>query len=116
VRTPEEWPALRRKLVLEAPGAVADGLGGVATSWTVVGTLWAEVASVSGREIFEGARLHGRVTHRVSLRGAPEGSPRRPRPDQRFRDGVRVYDILAVAEGDPMGRYLVCWVEEGRGS
>ena len=31
----------------------------------------------------------------------------------RFREGARIYPIIAVAEADPEGRYLVCYAEEG---
>jgi head-tail adaptor len=47
------------------------------------------------------------------VRGAPVGAPSRPVAGQRFREGARIYPILAVAEADPEGRYLVCHAEEG---
>ena len=37
----------------------------------------------------------------------------RPIAGQRFREGARIYPIIAVAEADPEGRYLVCYAEEG---
>lgn len=36
----------------------------------------------------------------------------RPKPGQRFREGSRVFAILAVAERDPAGRYLTCFCRE----
>jgi hypothetical protein len=36
----------------------------------------------------------------------------RPRPEQRFREGSRVYLIRAVAELAHEGRYLVCFADE----
>ena len=35
-----------------------------------------------------------------------------PVPQQRFRDGARVYNILAVTERDPDGLYLTCFSRE----
>jgi head-tail adaptor len=40
------------------------------------------------------------------------GSDRRPRPDQRFREGARLFRILAVAEADAQGLYLTCFARE----
>lgn len=105
-------PHLNRPLMLEAPERVADGAGGYAVVWQSLGTLWAEVTAGSGRE----ARLAGaplaRVPIRIVVRAAPHGAPSRPMTDQRFRDGDRVFKILAVADGDPQGRYLTCHAQE----
>lgn len=98
--------------MLEAPERVADGAGGYAIVWTSMGTLWADVTPGSGRETSGvGTRL-SRVPVRIVVRGAPQGAPSRPMPDQRFRDGARYYTILAVTERDPAGRYLTCHAQE----
>jgi hypothetical protein len=36
----------------------------------------------------------------------------RPRPDQRLREGARIFTILAVGDSDPTGRYLTCFTQE----
>ena len=36
----------------------------------------------------------------------------RPRPDQRLREGARIFTILAVTERDPEGRFLTCITRE----
>ena len=105
-------PDLNRTLVLEAPAQVADGAGGFALTWTVVGTLWGEVAAGSGRDPAGVEITLATVPYRITVRGAPVGSPRRPVPQQRFRDGARVYNILAVTERDPDGLYLSCFSRE----
>ncbi|WP_232830471.1 phage head closure protein [Oceanicella sp. SM1341] len=109
-------PALRRLLVLETPERVADGGGGAGVAWSALGALWAEVQAVSGSETISGARERVRISHRIMVRGAPEGSPARPLPDQRFREGGRIYAIRAVSEYDQEGRFLTCWTEEGAGA
>lgn len=105
-------PQLRRRLVLEERVNTADGSGGFDVSWQPLGALWAEVKARTGREDFVAAGPHARVTCRIVVRGAPLGAPSRPRPDQRFREGERVFDILTVAEADPAGRYLEILAEE----
>ena len=57
-------------------------------------------------------RLASAMGYRITVRAAPVGAPSRPRPDQRFREGARVFRILAVAERDAVGRYLTCFAEE----
>ncbi|MFW8634277.1 head-tail adaptor protein [Cribrihabitans pelagius] len=103
---------LTRRLVLEDPQRSSDGAGGFTEAWVARGTLWAGVKALSGRT---GAREGASVSlqrYRITLRAAPAGSAARPRPDQRFRDGSRVFRIDAVAESDPDGRYLTCFATE----
>ncbi len=105
---------LTRRLLLEERVNVPDGKGGFSVSWQVLGSHWASVDARSGREAVVGARDVSKVRHRIVVRAAPEGSGRRPQPDQRFREGARVYAILAVSEFDAGGRWLECWAEEGK--
>lgn len=105
-------PQLNRALVLEQPERAADGAGGFVESWTVVGTLWAEVSLRTGGERAEAGAAISRASFRIVVRGAPAGSSMRPRPEQRFSDGQRLFRIRAVAEHDRAGRYLVCLADE----
>ena len=81
--------------------------------WAPVGTLWADVRPRGGREEFIAGQPRPRVKYRVLVRAAPVGAPSRPRADQRFREGARVFNILTVAEHDFGGRYLEIVAEEG---
>lgn len=103
---------LSRKLVLEAPQNVADGAGGFAQAWAVLGTLWGEVLPGSGREMVGGEVVLAAVPYNITVRGAPVGNPRRPKPEQRLRDGARVFTILAVTERDQDAQYLTCFARE----
>ena len=103
---------LNRRLVLEAPERVADGAGGYSDGWITLGEVWAEVTARTGREKQGEAVPVSNVGYRITVRGAPMGASSRPQPDQRFREGARVFRILAVAEHDPDGRYLTCFAEE----
>ncbi|TPE50833.1 head-tail adaptor protein [Amaricoccus solimangrovi] len=105
---------MTRALVLEEPERVPDGCGGFAVTWIGVGTLWASVVARRGREAFVAGRTEARVTYRILVRGAPPGARSRPRADQRFREGSRIFDIVSVAEADPRGRFLEIIAEEGR--
>jgi head-tail adaptor len=106
-------PELRRRLVLEARETVPDGSGGFAATWHGLGALWADVEARTGKEDFIAGQPRPRVRYRILVRGAPVGAPSRPKPDQRLREGARIFNILTVAEADPAGRYLEITAEEG---
>jgi len=103
---------LNRKLLLEEPLQTPDGAGGYSESWAPLGTLWAEVSPGTGSESAGQFLTLSSVPYKITVRGAPEGAPSRPKPDQRFREGTRIYRILAVAERDAQGRYLTCFSRE----
>ncbi|CUX81537.1 MAG: gene transfer agenet head-tail adaptor protein [Roseibaca calidilacus] len=105
-------PNLSRALVLQSPVATPDGAGGFTTTWHSLGTHWAAIDARTGQERFGALGPSGQVALRITLRAAPFGSDRRPRPDQRFVEGQRIYRILTVAEADSQGRYLICTATE----
>jgi head-tail adaptor len=104
---------LTRRLVLEARTSEPDGAGGFAVVWQPLGTVWANVAARTGREDLVAGQVLPRVKYRILVRGAPPGAPSRPCPEQRLREGARIFDILTVAEHDANGRYLEILAEEG---
>ncbi len=106
-------PVLSRKLVLEGRTDLPDGAGGFETTWTALGTIWAEVTPRTGSEVVRAGRDTSRQRFRIVVRGAPFGAPSRPRPDQRFREGDRIYPIYAVTELDRPGHFLICDCEAG---
>lgn len=105
-------PRLNLRLALEHPDREGDGIGGYRITWRRLGFLWAEVRAGSGRETQGEVGAQSVVTWRITLRGAPDGDPRRPRPGQRFRLERRLFLIEAVAESDASGRWLTCFARE----
>ncbi|WP_296641051.1 phage head closure protein [Roseinatronobacter sp.] len=105
-------PKLTRALVLQSPVPTPDGAGGYTTTWQSLGTHWAAIDARTGQERLGALGPSGEVRLRITLRAAPFGNDRRPRPEQRFIEGARIYRILTVAESDPQGRYLVCTAQE----
>jgi head-tail adaptor len=105
-------PHLNRALVLEQATRVADGAGGFTMTWAGVGTLWAEVLPGSGRDPAGEEVVLTSVPYRITVRAAPPGAVNRPRPEQRLREGTRIFAILAVTERDPAGHYLTCFCRE----
>lgn len=105
-------PVLNRALVLEQRVPTPDAMGGYSESWVALGTLWADVAAGAGRDLPGEEMTFSSVPFRITIRAAPVGSDARPRPDQRLRDGTRLFRIIAVAESDGAGRYLICFARE----
>lgn len=105
-------PRLNRPLVLEAPTRAEDGAGGFVAGWSALGTLWAQMRAGTGQARAGEAVALGATPWTIVVRAAPAGSPRRPEAGQRFREGVRIFAILAVAEADPGARYLTCFARE----
>jgi head-tail adaptor len=103
---------LSRRLTLEEAVTVPDTAGGFTTTWSDLGRLWAEITPGTGSDPAGEELSLSRVTLRIVCRAAPVGSPSRPRPEQRFREGARLYRILAVTEQDRDGRFLVCFAIE----
>jgi head-tail adaptor len=103
---------LNRRLVLEEVERVPDGAGGFAEVWAEKGVLWGHVKAGVGRETAADFATLSTVPYRITVRAAPVGAPSRPKPDQRFREGARLFRILAVTEDEGAGTYLVCFVRE----
>ncbi len=105
-------PVLNRQLVLESAQRAADGAGGFTETWVALGTLWAEVEARTGRERTGAEVTISTMRYRITVRAAPVGSPARPQPGQRLRDGARLFAIRAVSEADAKGRFLTCFAVE----
>ncbi len=91
---------------------VSDGAGGFVLSWAVKGVVWAALIPGSGREAAGEEVMIAQTPYRIILRGAAVGAPSRPKPEDRLRDGARVFTLLAVTEADPRGQYLTCFARE----
>lgn len=109
-------PRLTVPLVLETAQREPDGMGGFRLSWQPLGQLWAEMRAGAGAEKFGEVGAQSVTGWRITVRAAPAGDLRRPRPDQRLRMGSgpaqRLFRIEAVAESDRAGRYLICHAKE----
>ena len=98
---------LRRRLVLEAPVASPDGLGGATQSFETVAALWGQVEWISGTEAWRQGRPEQSRNYRITMRWRSDVDAGR-----RLRDGDRLFDIRSTADPDGARRRLVCLVEE----
>jgi SPP1 family predicted phage head-tail adaptor len=98
--------SLRDRLTLEQPVRTPDGGGGASLAWQPVADLWAHVRPVSGDERLRHDQLAGRLTHAVWIRHRSGIGPA-----MRFRQGARIYEIVAVLDS-PTRTHLKCLCEE----
>jgi SPP1 family predicted phage head-tail adaptor len=98
---------LRHRLTLEELNRVADDGGGFTESWVAVATVFADLRPISGSERVDADRLTGSVTHDVVLRYRAGVVPA-----MRFREGTRIFQIVAVIDVDEQHRWLQCLCEE----
>lgn len=105
-------PKLNRKLVLEDGVLTPDGAGGFDRVWTALGELWAEIKPGTGRERGAEHLTVSTIPLRITVRAAPHEAPSRPKPEQRFRAGNRLFRILAVTESDHTAQFLTCFCQE----
>jgi SPP1 family predicted phage head-tail adaptor len=98
--------SLRDRLTLEQPVRTPDGGGGASIAWQPVADLWARVRPISGDERLAHDQVASRVTHHVWLRHRPGVAPA-----MRFRQGMRIYAIVAVLDS-PRRTHLKCLCEE----
>ncbi len=98
---------LRETLVLEAPQETEDGQGGVVRVFVTAATLKARIEPQGG----DTRDREGRITQvnrlRVTVRAFPGLTAA-----NRFRQGERLFRILAIQNADRLGRYLICQCEE----
>lgn len=103
---------LTRRLVLEEAVRLPDGAGGFSETWSELGTVWADIRPTGSRQRAGDAAVLSLVSYRIIVRAAPDGSPRRPKAGQRFRDGARRFRIEAVTERPGSVMFLDCRASE----
>ena len=99
--------ALRQRLTLEELQRTSDEGGGFSEVWVTVATVFAVLRPTGGGERVESGRLAGTVTHEAVLRYRPGVEPA-----MRFRQGARIFQILAVIDVEERRRWLKCLCEE----
>jgi SPP1 family predicted phage head-tail adaptor len=104
---PFDLGQMRHRLTLEEPGPVVpDGQGGSTPTWTTVGTYWARVRPLSGRELFNARQTKATTTHEITMRAqVPVG----PNSRLLFESTGRIFNVdesLRVDETNTYRRIL----------
>lgn len=83
---------LKKRVTILKQVRVSDGQGGFTETWQEVGTVWAAIEPISGREYYEAMQLASDVTHRVRMRYMDLT------PHEKIKYDDRVFDIIAVID------------------
>lgn len=59
---------LRDRVTVSAATTVADSLGGQATTWATLATVWGAWRNLTGREALQGQAVQSSTTHRLTIR------------------------------------------------
>lgn len=99
--------SLRHRVGLQRPVRTV-GPGGTATiEWQSMGSMFARIEPVNGREVALADGISARVTHRIIIRHRDGVAA-----DMRFVEGGRVFEIRAVLDVEGRGRWVHCSCEE----
>ena len=98
---------LRFRVILESPARIAEDGGAASYSWSSLGSMFARIKPIAGREIVAADGTSARVTHEVTLRHRDPIDA-----TMRFIDGTRVLEIRAVLDMEGRRRWLRCLCEE----
>ena len=106
--SPNTSPAdLNKRITLQYPTKVPDGMGGFTTSWVDAATLWAAIWPVSAGEQIQAQAPTMTITHRIRIR---------------FRTGIRAawrikfadryFNIVSVVDQNMSHRWLDIMAKE----
>lgn len=59
---------LRHRVTLQQRSTAADSLGQQLTTWTDLFTVWAEIESLTARELLAAQAVQSEVSHRITVR------------------------------------------------
>lgn len=91
---PLEFGRLRHRVTVQSRSLVDDSFGQPQPTWTAVGTYWAEVKPLRGREAEQARQVRAETTHKVTLR-----VPTTITPEHRLLfESTRVLNILEVID------------------
>lgn len=94
---------LRKRITLQRRNATLDAAGASIPSWQDVGTYWAAIAPLSGRELQAAQSVQSSITHEVTLRWLGGTVPD---PTMQIVYGTRKFNINAVINQDERNRTL----------
>lgn len=81
------------QVYLQAPAKTFDSEGQEVITWTTVGTVWAEILPLTGREYFQAKAANSELTHEIHIRYR-----RNLKTIWRVLYGTRALEILSVAD------------------
>lgn len=59
---------LNKRIAIQSMSLQSDGAGGGTSVWTTEAVVWGAIEPLSAREVYEGERVNGILTHRITMR------------------------------------------------
>lgn len=100
---PVDSGKLRTRADVQNRTTARDGYGDALETWGTAATVWAEVVSLSGRELWAAQQAQADVTTRVRIRYRSDVTVS---PRTRIRIGTRVLNVQAAIDVDGRKRLL----------
>ena len=99
---------LRQRVELVQPGTTKDSYGGTTPGGGAsLGTVWAEISSLSGRDALAAQSFTSTVSHVVRIRWMPGVLAK-----QQVKFGTRTFQIVAVTNPDERTKVLKLFCTE----
>ena len=94
---------LNRRLDIQKPQRVSDGMGGSNVSWSLLDTVWASLKPRHSVEKFDAEKVTAKTTHTIIIRYRNDLLP-----DMRFVLGARVFEIVSIINVKEQNTWLEC--------
>lgn len=102
-----EIGALNKRITIQYPTKVADGMGSFTETWNDGDTIWASLWSISANEMVRSMQMSMEVTHRIRIRYRSV-----LRPDWRLKFGNRYFNIISIINPNEKNEMLDIMAKE----
>ena len=104
---------LRDRVTLQTRTIAQDAAGQPIDTWVTLFTGWAEIDSLTGRELMAAQAVQSSVTHEIHMRYRTEFANPNAVANMRAVYGTRVFNIHAALDQNERRRMIVLLAEEG---
>lgn len=98
---------LKHRVILEAYTTTRDSFGAEIKDWIEVGTVWANIEPVSGKEYFSSKQINAEVTTKITIRHLAEINPK-----MRVLFKNRIFEVISVINPEEKNIALIFMCKE----
>jgi len=104
----------KRRVIIEEPAKVSDGMGGNTVTWSTVFTAWCSIKPLSGRERMTAMKMEAQITHKIMMRYDSRVTTKlRINYSDNGSGTDRIFNIVEVINIDEESRFLEVLAVEG---
>lgn len=104
---PAKAGQLRHRIAIQTIDTTRDAVGGQATSYTTVTTVWGAIRPLNGREVFNAQAADADVTHEITIRHYSGLTPK-----HRLYHDSRAFNIESIRNIEERDRLMICLCKE----